>query len=262
MEKRLRRGHLPKSRIIKKCNLLTLGERQLLEINGLSSGYGKIEVLHQINLHVDEGEVVSVLGANGAGKTTLMRTIINLIHARSGTIKYRGKDITHLKTHQIHALGIGIVPEGKRLFEKMTVMENLRMGCFLEKNERVIAERIEKAFDMFPRLKERKDQLSGTMSGGEQAMLTIARGTMSDPDLLIMDEPSFGLAPVLINEMFSIIKRISQEGKTVLLVEQNAWKGLEISDRGYLLQKGEVILEGKSSELKENSLVKKAYFSN
>jgi branched-chain amino acid transport system ATP-binding protein len=246
---------------MKRFNRLTWEERPLLEVKEVCSGYGRIEVLHNIDLTVNEGEIVSVLGANGAGKTTLLYTILNLVHARKGKVIYKKTDITKMKTNKIHALGIGVVPGGKRLFEKMTVMENLRMGCFLEKNEHVFKTRAESLFELFPRLKERKNQLAGTMSGGEQAMLSIARGMMSDPDLLIMDEPSFGLAPVLINEMFDIIKKIGERGKTVLLVEQNAWKGLQVADRGYVLQKGKIILAGKSADLQDDPSVKKAYFT-
>lgn len=234
----------------------------MLELKNVSAGYGKVEVLHNLSLSVKQGEVVCLLGANGAGKTTLIKTILGLVQATAGEITLGGTAVRGKRPNQIHALGAGVVPEGKRLFPRMTVMENLRMGAFLEKNEQVIRRRITGCMELFPRLQERQHQLAGTMSGGEQSMLAVSRALMSDPKLILFDEPSFGLAPVLVEEIFRIVRRISQRGTTVLLVEQNAFKSLKVSDRGYVLQKGEIVLAGNSEDLMKSPEVQKAYLLN
>lgn len=231
----------------------------MLELTGVHSGYGQTEVLRDISLDIQQGEVVSILGANGAGKTTLLKTILGLVHTTSGEIHFEGQSITELKPNQVIGLGIAIAPEGKRLFPKMTVVENLRMGAYTEPDEATIRQRIEEAMDLFPRLRERADQLAGTLSGGEQQMCAIGRALMSQPRLLLLDEPSFGLAPVLVEETFEIIERINEAGTTVLLVEQNAFKSLSVSHRAYVLQKGEIILSGDVDEVRHSPAVQKAY---
>jgi len=234
-------------------------EQPLLELEGVSAAYGSVVVLRGVSLNVRRGEVVALLGANGAGKTTLIKSILNLVRVTSGRITFNGHSLRGMKADRIHALGIGVIPEGKRLFPKMTVLENLRMGAHLVRDEKVIQERIEEAMERFPRLRERAHQLAGTMSGGEQSMLAIARGLMSRPQLLLMDEPSFGLAPVLVDRIFEVVADINREGTTVLLVEQNAWQSLQVAHRGYVLQKGEVIMSGTAEDLRENTEVQRAY---
>lgn len=234
-------------------------DRPLLELEGVRAAYGNVEVLRGVSLNVRRGEVVALLGANGAGKTTLIRSILNLVRVTAGRITFNGQSLRGMKTNRIHALGIGVIPEGKRLFPKMTVLENLRMGAYLVRDEALIRERIEEVMERFPRLRERAHQLAGTMSGGEQSMLAIARGLMSRPQLLLMDEPSFGLAPVLVDQIFQVVADINREGTTVLLVEQNAWQSLQVAHRGYVLQKGEVIMSGTADALRENPDVRRAY---
>jgi branched-chain amino acid transport system ATP-binding protein len=231
----------------------------LLTIENLTTVYGRNEMLRKVNVKVEPGKIVCLLGSNGAGKSTLIKAVLGLVKVTGGTITFNGKNITGLPTHKIIELGISIVPEGKRIFPKMTVVENLQMGAFFEKDKAVIAERMEKVYDLFPRLKERVKQLAGTMSGGEQSMLSIGRGLMSSPKLMIFDEPSLGLAPILVEQNFETIVKINAQGTTVFLVEQNANLTLEIAHYGYVLQKGEVIEEGTTAELMETDVIKSAY---
>lgn len=231
----------------------------MLELKNLHVYYGTIEALKGISLKVEKGEIVTLIGANGSGKTTTLRAISGLIKDIKGDILFKGESLVPLPPHQIVGLGISQVPEGRRIFGNLTVRENLLMGAFLEKNRKVKAERMEKVFSIFPRLKEREEQLGGTLSGGEQQMLAIGRALMADPEILLLDEPSLGLAPYLVQEIFKIIQEINQMGKTILLVEQNAHLALKISSRAYVLEVGRLVMEGNSGELAENEEVKKAY---
>ena len=229
----------------------------LLEVKNLNSGYGDLQILRNINLKVEESEIVALLGSNGAGKSTLMRTIVGLNRAWSGEVIVNGKNITNGSSDKIVKAGISIVPEGRRLFAGMTVSENLEMGAFC--NRKNIKERMDKIFQIFPRLFERKDHLAGDLSGGEQQMLAIARALMARPRVMLLDEPSMGLAPILVQEIFAIIQEINQQGTTILLVEQNANMALRIARRGYVLETGRVALQGPSHELRENPQVKAVY---
>jgi branched-chain amino acid transport system ATP-binding protein len=232
----------------------------LLELSGLHTYYGHIHALKGIDLKVEMGEIVTLVGANGAGKSTTLRTVSGMIRPRRGHVYLEGKDITGMKPHEIAELGIGHVPEGRRIFPQLTVRENLEMGGWNVKDRAVAARRMEYAFDLFPRLRERVSQKGGTLSGGEQQMLAIGRALMSEPRVLLLDEPSMGLAPVLVEQIFEIIKRINTENKTtILLVEQNALMALEVASRGYVLQTGEVVLSDDASALMNNEMVKKVY---
>jgi len=231
----------------------------MLEIKDLHVYYGAIHALKGISFVVPKGKIVTLIGANGAGKTTTLSTISGLVKARSGTIRFDGKDITNKPAHEVNRMGIAMVPEGRRIFPNLTVYENLMMGAYNRKDEEGIKEDLEWVFQLFPRLKERTKQLGGTLSGGEQQMLAISRALMSRPSLLMMDEPSLGLAPILVNEVFEVIQKINEEGTTILLVEQNALGALKISHYGYVLETGSIVLEGPSEELLENEDVKKAY---
>ncbi len=231
----------------------------LLSLKAITTVYGNNEMLRSVNVDVEKGKIVCLLGSNGAGKSTLIKTILGLVKVIHGSIIFDNKDITKFKTHTIVESGISIVPEGKRIFPKMTVVENLRMGAYFEKSKEVIEQRTEKVYELFPRLKERRKQFAGTLSGGEQSMLSIGRGLMSSPKLLIFDEPSLGLAPILVEQNFETIQKINSEGTTIFLVEQNAILTLEISSYGYVLQSGEVIAHGTSDELKELEVIKSAY---
>ena len=232
----------------------------ILELQQVSTMYGHNKMLSGVSVAVPEGQCVCLLGSNGAGKSTLIKAILGLVKVVEGDVYYLGDKITGTTTHKVIRRGIGIVPEGRRIFPKLTVTENLRMGAFEEKSKEEIEQRFEIVFDHFPRLKERLSQLGGTLSGGEQAMLTIGRGLMSKPKLLIFDEPSLGLAPKLIQETFAIIRRINESGITIFLVEQNANMSLTIADYGYFLQKGEIIASGTAEELKKVDIIKEAYF--
>ncbi|GAB4456807.1 MAG: ABC transporter ATP-binding protein [Anaerolineales bacterium] len=232
---------------------------KILEVENVHSYYGHIHALKGISLNVEEGEIVSLIGANGAGKSTTLRTISGLLHPRHGTIKLEGKDITHLEPHLIVAAGVGHVPEGRGIFPKLTVRENLEMGAFTIDDPAKNAARMEQVFELFPRLKERIDQYGGTLSGGEQQMLAIGRGLMQHPRILMLDEPSMGLAPVLVELIFDIIQRLNKEGVTILLVEQNAQMALSIAHRGYVLQTGSIVLTDSAEALKKNEMVKKTY---
>ncbi|MBE2269239.1 MAG: ABC transporter ATP-binding protein [Anaerolinea sp.] len=231
----------------------------MLELHELHTYYGQIHALKGITLTVNEGEIVTLVGANGAGKSTTLRTISGIVKGRRGSVKLRGKEINGMRMHEVTALGVGHVPEGRRIFPLLTVRENLEIGAWNVQDRALITERMERMFTLFPRLRERAFQKGGTLSGGEQQMLAIARALMSDPQVLLLDEPSMGLAPVLVEAIFDIIVQINREGKTVLLVEQNALMALEVAHRGYVLQTGEVVLTDSAKSLLENDLVRKAY---
>jgi branched-chain amino acid transport system ATP-binding protein len=232
----------------------------LLALDNVHSYYGRIHALRGISLHVDEGEIVTLIGANGAGKSTTLRAISGLVHPRSGKIHLRDRDITGLPAHVIVASGVGHVPEGRGVFPRLTVRENLEMGAFTVSDPAEVRRRLEFAFELFPRLRERIDQKGGTLSGGEQQMLATARGLMLKPHILLMDEPSMGLAPVLVESIFTVIRDLnSNEGTTILLVEQNAHMALRVAHRGYVLQTGAIVLEDTAERLRANDMVRKAY---
>ena len=231
----------------------------MLEIKDLCVNYGVIKALKGITFEVNEGEVIALIGANGAGKTTTLHTITGLLNARSGSIVLDGKDITKAPAHKIVKMGIAHVPEGRRIFQNLTVLDNIRLGAFTRKDKDGIAQDVEKVYKLFPRLEERKNQVAGTLSGGEQQMLAMGRALMSKPRIVVMDEPSMGLSPILVSEIFDIIQSIRQQGTTVLLVEQNAKKALSIADRAYVLETGKIVLSGKASDLINDESVKKAY---
>ena len=231
----------------------------MLEIKDLFVSYGMMEVLHGISLKVEDKELVSVIGPNGAGKSTLIKTVMGLVKPTSGQILYNGQDITHLPAHKRAGLGIGYVPEGRRVFAKLTVEENLRMGAYELKDKKKIADNIAKVYEIFPRLGERKDQLASTMSGGEQQMLAISRALMLSPRMLLIDEVSMGLMPIMVNTCFDVIKKLNEQGITILVVEQNANKALKVADRGYVLETGNIILSDTADNLRKDDTVQKAY---
>lgn len=231
----------------------------LLEVKDLEVSYGVIKALKGISFEVNEGEIVTLIGANGAGKTTTMQSVIGLIPKKGGTVIYDGEDITKTPCHKIVHLGMSQVPEGRRIFQELTVYENLLMGAYSKKKDDHFNEDLEKVYKRFPRLAERKNQIAGTLSGGEQQMLAMGRALMSRPKLLMLDEPSMGLSPLLVDEVFDIIKDINKDGTTILLVEQNAGKSLAISDRAYVLETGSIVLSGTGEELSSSEEVKKAY---
>ncbi len=231
----------------------------LLKVENLEVYYGVIRALKGISFEVNEGEIVTLLGANGAGKTTTMQSIMGLIHAKSGTVTYDGKNITGMPAHQIVKMGMTQVPEGRRIFAELTVYENLLMGAYTEKDKAKIKRDIDEIYTVFPRLCERKNQVAGTLSGGEQQMLAMGRAIMSHPRLLMLDEPSMGLSPLLVDQVFDIIKHFHSIGTTILLVEQNASKSLAISDRAYVLENGTIAYSGTGKELSESDDIKKAY---
>lgn len=231
----------------------------LLEINNLEVHYGVIHALKGISFEVNEGEIIALIGANGAGKTTTLHTISGILQASSGNIIYDGKDITKVQAHKIVNLGISQVPEGRRVFAQLSVLENLKLGAFIRKDKDGIEEDLRNIYERFPRLEERKNQLAGTLSGGEQQMLAMGRALMSRPRIILMDEPSMGLSPIYVSEIFDIIKSINKDGTTVLLVEQNAKKALSIADRAYVLETGMIALSGDAKNLMNNDTVKKAY---
>lgn len=232
---------------------------KILEVENVHSYYGHIHALKGISLYVEEGEIVSLIGSNGAGKSTTLRTISGLIHPKEGSLKLEGKSIAHLEPHVIVAKGVGHVPEGRGIFPKLTVRENLDMGAYTIDNAAKNNKQMELVFELFPRLKERVDQYGGTLSGGEQQMLAIGRSLMLNPRILMLDEPSMGLAPVLVELIFDIIKRLNDEGTTILLVEQNAQMALSIAHRGYVLQTGNIVLTDTADKLKKNEMVQKSY---
>ena len=231
----------------------------LLEVKDLEVSYGVIKALKGISFEVNEGEIVTLIGANGAGKTTTMQSVIGLIPKKSGSVLYDGQDVTKMPCHKIVHLGMSQVPEGRRIFQELTVYENLLMGAYSKKKDEHFDEDLEKVYKRFPRLAERKNQIAGTLSGGEQQMLAMGRALMSRPKLLMLDEPSMGLSPLLVDEVFDIIKDINKDGTTILLVEQNAGKSLAISDRAYVLETGSIVLSGTGEELASSEDVKKAY---
>jgi branched-chain amino acid transport system ATP-binding protein len=231
----------------------------VLEINNLSVNYGGIQALQDVSLTVDEGEVVTLIGANGAGKTTTLRTISRLVSPRSGQILYSGKNITNLRPDQVVQAGIAHSPEGRRVLARQSVLDNLELGAFLRSDRWGIKADIEKQFQIFPRLGERRDQLAGTLSGGEQQMLAIARAVMSRPKLLLLDEPSLGLAPQIVREIFKTIVNLNQDGVTILLVEQNATLALQHANRGYVMESGVITIEGQASDLLVDERVRQAY---
>ena len=231
----------------------------LLSVENLVVSYGAIRALHGISFQVNEGEIVTLIGANGAGKSTTLRTISHIISADSGQILYDGKDLTRIEADEIVRLGVVQVPEGRRIFAPLTVRENLEMGAYTRRDKQEIAESMEWVFELLPRLRERAEQRGGTLSGGEQQMLAMGRGLMANPKLLLLDEPSMGLAPLLVEEIFRIIQEINAQGTSILLVEQNAAMALSIADRAYVLETGNIVLEGPAAELLENPQVKAAY---
>ena len=233
----------------------------MLEVKDLSVYYGVIQALKGISFEVEEGDVIALIGANGAGKTTTLHALTGLIPVKSGSIVFEGKDITKVPGYKLVSMGIAHVPEGRRVFAQLTVLQNLKMGAYTRNNKQESEETIQRIYKRFPRLEERKNQLAGTLSGGEQQMLAMWRALMSHPRLIVMDEPSMGLSPLYVNEIFEIIKEISAEGTTVLLVEQNAKKALSIANKAYVLETGKIVLRGDAKELMNNDQVKKAYLS-
>jgi branched-chain amino acid transport system ATP-binding protein len=231
----------------------------MLTLDNVSVNYGAIEALTGISMHVEVGEVVTLIGANGAGKTTTLRTITGLLNPREGKITFEGEDISGRATHKLVAKGISMSPEGRGVFANLSVRENLQMGAYLKKDKRAIAAEMERAFQMFPRLKEREAQKAGTLSGGEQQMLAIGRALMSQPRLLLLDEPSLGLAPLVVHTIFEAIDEIKSKGTTILLVEQNAHAALKHSDRAYVLETGRIVMEGPSQALAADPRIKEAY---
>jgi len=231
----------------------------LLELEGVNAFYGRIQALRQVSLQVDKGEIVALIGSNGAGKTTTLRTISGLMHPNAGTIKFDGQDISHTRPSRIVELGICQSPEGRRLFPRMTVADNLLLGAYTRNDRAGITSDMERVYRLFPRLLERRSQIAGTLSGGEQQMLAMGRSLMARPKVLMLDEPSLGLAPILVETIFSIVREINSQGTTVLLVEQNAHKALEVAHRGYVLETGVVVQTGKGSELLQSEEVQKAY---
>ena len=231
----------------------------MLEIKDLEVCYGVIKAIKGVSFEVNQGEVIALVGANGAGKTTILHAISGLIPARKGSILFEGEELTKTPAHKIVSMGMAHVPEGRRIFQQLTVLENLKLGAFTRKDKEEIAKSLKAVYERFPRLEERKNQIAGTLSGGEQQMLAMGRALMSNPRIILLDEPSMGLSPLLVSSIFDIIKVISEGGTTVLLVEQNARKALAIADRAYVLETGSIILSGKASDLINNESVKKAY---
>ena len=230
----------------------------MLDVQNINVYYGAIHAVKDVSFHVDEGEIVTLIGANGAGKTTTLQTISGLLHSRTGSITFMGQPIQTVPADKLVAHGLAQVPEGRRVFQQMTVEENLEMGAFTQPNS-TIAPNLEKVYEQFPRLKERRRQVAGTLSGGEQQMLAMGRALMSNPKLLMLDEPSMGLAPILVEQIFDIIQRLHEKGTTILLVEQNARMALSVADRGYVLETGRVTLTGQGKALLDDEAVKKAY---
>lgn len=231
----------------------------LLEIKDLEVNYGVIKAIKGVSFDVNEGEIIALIGANGAGKTTILHTITGLIQAKKGSIVFDGKELTKTPPHKIVSMGMAHVPEGRRIFQQLSVLENLKLGAYTRKDKSEIASALKMVYERFPRLEERKNQVAGTLSGGEQQMLAMGRALMSKPRIILMDEPSMGLSPLLVSEIFDIIKVINESGTTVLLVEQNAKKALSIADRAYVLETGNITLSGDAKDLINDESVKKAY---
>ena len=231
----------------------------MLEVDNIHTYYGNIHALKGISITVEEGEIVTLIGANGAGKTTTLRTISGLLKPRQGSVTLEGEDLAKYPAHEIVFKGVAMVPEGRGIFAKLSVMENMEMGAYSRNDKAKITQDLERSFTLFPRLKERRKQVAGTLSGGEQQMLATARALMAHPRLLLMDEPSMGLAPVLVEDVFETIDTINKEGTTILLVEQNATMALSVADRGYVLQTGEIVLHDTADNLRKNEMVQKAY---
>ena len=231
----------------------------MLEVKDLKVNYGMIQAIKGVSFHVEQGEVIALIGANGAGKTTILHTITGLLSPKEGSVTFEGTDITKIPPHKIVSMGMAHVPEGRRVFAHLSVLQNLKMGAYTRKDKAEMQKTLEMVYERFPRLKERENQMAGTLSGGEQQMLAMGRALMSHPKIILMDEPSMGLSPIYVNEIFEIIKEVSKSGTTVLLVEQNAKKALSIADRAYVLETGNIALEGKASDLLDNEDIKKAY---
>ena len=231
----------------------------MLEVKDLEVYYGVIQAIKGISFEVNKGEVIALIGANGAGKTTTLHTITGLLSPKKGQVIFEGKDITKVPAHKIVSMGMAHVPEGRRVFAELSVYENLKMGAYTRSDKNEIEESLANVYRRFPRLEERKNQMAGTLSGGEQQMLAMGRALMSKPKIILMDEPSMGLSPILVNEIFDIIRAVSESGTTVLLVEQNAKKALAIADRAYVLETGKIMLEGNAKDLLEDDSIKKAY---
>lgn len=231
----------------------------MLEVKDLEVYYGVIQAIKGVSFQVNQGEVIALIGANGAGKTTILHTITGLLSPKRGSVMFEGKEITKVPAHKIVSMGMAHVPEGRRVFAELSVYENLKMGAYTRRDKKEIEESLANVYKRFPRLEERKNQMAGTLSGGEQQMLAMGRALMSKPKIILMDEPSMGLSPIMVNEIFDIIRAVSEGGTTVLLVEQNAKKALGIADRAYVLETGKIVLEGKAEELLENDSIKKAY---
>lgn len=231
----------------------------MLEVKNLSSGYGMVQILWDVSFHIKEKEIVSIIGPNGAGKTTLVKTIMSLLPAKNGTVKFKGEDIRSLPTYEVVKKGLTMIPEGRDIFPKLTVEENLQLGAYSVKNKEKIKDTQEKLYQIFPVLKKKQKALAQTLSGGEQQMLVICRSLMSNPQLLILDEPSLGLAPIIVEKVLDTITKINEDGVTVLLVEQNIRDSLNISNRGYVLEEGKIIIDGESRELLSNSHIKEVY---
>ncbi|MCI7225967.1 LIV-I protein F [uncultured Clostridium sp.] len=231
----------------------------MLEVKDLQVYYGMIHAIKGVSFHVNEGEIIALIGANGAGKTTILHTITGLLTPKGGQVMFEGKDITKTPAHKIVELGMAHVPEGRRVFAQLSVYQNLKMGAYTRSDKNEIEESLEMVYKRFPRLEERKNQMAGTLSGGEQQMLAMGRALMSKPRIILMDEPSMGLSPILVNEIFDIIQSVSASGTTVLLVEQNAKKALAIADRAYVLETGKISLDGNAKDLLNDDSIKKAY---
>lgn len=231
----------------------------MLEIKDIEVFYGMIQAIKGVDFQVNEGEVIALIGANGAGKTTILHTITGLLSPKKGAVMFEGTDITKIPAHKIVSMGMAHVPEGRRVFAQLTVYQNLKLGAYTRKDRDKIEETLQMVYKRFPRLEERKNQIAGTLSGGEQQMLAMGRALMSQPKIILMDEPSMGLSPIFVNEIFDIIKEVSESGTTVLLVEQNAKKALSIADRAYVLETGKIVLQGNAKDLLNNDSIKKAY---
>ncbi len=231
----------------------------MLEVNDLKVNYGMIQAIKGLSFHVEEGEVIALIGANGAGKTTILHTITGLLSPKSGSVVFDGTDITKIPAHKIVSMGMAHVPEGRRVFANLSVLQNLKMGAYTRNDKQEMEETLQMIYKRFPRLEERQNQSAGTLSGGEQQMLAMGRALMSHPKIILMDEPSMGLSPIYVNEIFDIIQEVSKSGTTILLVEQNAKKALSIADRAYVLETGKIILDGEASSLLNDEAVKKAY---